>query len=143
LPFTRIKYRTVAEDALNGMHIVRNRISHSGEEARAKYEKLTQAAPAFTEPSMYLLDQAAKSDRFSKYLGATRNIMEAVTTPNPNLSRLLGLPTSLDDKAIVISGEYSCTACGKHAPLQSGPAGVCQEAGCGDAGQRWQIVRPG
>lgn len=113
-PFVRLWRRTLVLDQLHRLHIVRNRIAHSGEKAEADYAKqIARGQAAFAEPARWLRYTTAGATKTNLELifDAMSDAGDALVATNRTP---IGLgPARVESNERVAPGKYKCEHCSR------------------------------
>lgn len=126
-PFVRLWQRDQVMRHLNLLHVVRNRVAHSSEQALRKYEtQVSRGDAAFHRPARWLLHAPSSKTNFELLADSTtaacQDLSADVRTPI-----LLG-PAVVSDGQQGAPGKYRCVTCGRvqHRPTWS-PLAPCPQ----------------
>jgi hypothetical protein len=143
-PFSRLRFRNL--EPVDNLRVIRNRIAHHGEKARATYEaKIMRGDQGFARPARWLTHVKAgrTSDNLTLLIDAISAVAEVISTDDPDLDSLLGPPFQIDAGASVPACVLSCRACRSTESISSESkapgCSTCEQAGV-DTPAKWDLV---
>lgn len=138
LPFSRLAFRTQTSQNLDELHVVRNRIAHSGEEARARYEKsIMQSDLTFSEPSRWLMHEKNRVSNLERILARLQLAAQVLGSDNPDIDAVLEKPAKAAANQHAPGGRYQCLSCGSE--VRSKAPFKLPECTC--SGKSWLLTK--